>query len=403
VTDAVHLPPGGTPPAGGSRGRGEAQPGDNRRLAILVLVFGIVLLAAAAAAVVAIGLGKRDALRAESERRNTAADKGPVVQVARVALSPSTREVRFTADVRGFFQTTMYAKISGYVRDVRVDKGERVTRGQILGSVESPETDEAVASAEFTESLRRKVQRRTHLLAPDILAEQDLDTATSDLGVSNSNVKSALAMKRYEVIRAPFDGVVTARYVDPGALMPAATGGTESALPFVDVEMIDTLRIDAYVTQEVAQFVRVGDAATVWQNERPTVRVSASVARTSGGLDPRTRTMLVEVDVDNRGVGILPGTFANVDLRVTAMPIATVPVEALVVRAGKNMVARVEHNRVHLAEVDVGQTNGRTLQVLRGLALGDHVALDLPLDVADGAPIQAEEKEPQGPGSDAKP
>jgi hypothetical protein len=112
--------------------------------------------------------------------------------------------------------------------------------------------------------------------------------------------------------------------------------------------------------------------------------------------------MLVEVDLDNRGVGMLPGTFANVDLKVTAAPLPTVPVEALIVRGGKNMVARIESRRVHLTEIDVGVTNGRRLQVLRGVAPGDEVALDLPVDVPDDAPVQPQEA-PESRGAGARP
>jgi membrane fusion protein (multidrug efflux system) len=400
MTDAIQGPGAG---AGSPHGQGTSPPGEHPRLGLVVLLFGIGLVAVAVVAVIGTALGKRHALRQEGKSRTEQLDRGPVVRVGRAEPSPATRDVHLTADVRGFYQTTLYAKISGYVRDVRVDKGDRVSSGQILGSVESPETDEAVASAEYTEILRRKVHRRTNLLAPDVLAEQDLDTANADLGVSNANVKGAVALKRYEVLRAPFNGVVTARYVDPGALLPAATGGTESALPFVDVERTDVLRIFVYVSQDVAVFVHEGDSAVVWQNEHPSLRVPATVARTSGGLDPRTRTMIVEVDLDNAGIGLLPGTFANVDLKVAATPLPTVPVEALVVRGGKNMLARIEANRVHLVEIDVGLTNGKTLQVLRGIGPGDQVALDLPVDVSDGAQVQPQEKKPEAKGAGAKP
>jgi RND family efflux transporter MFP subunit len=377
----------------------ERPPPEHRHLALFVLALGVGLVVTVGVAVVLIALGKRHALEARRRERSEKVDLGPVVQVARTLPGPATREVRLTADVRGFYQTTMYAKISGYVREVRVDKGDRVKRGQILGVVESPETDEALAAAEYTDVLRRKVHRRTDLLAPDVLAEQDLDVAASDLGVSGAAVKGARAMKRYEVLQAPFDGVVTARYVDPGALMPAATGGTQADLPFVDVDRTDVVRVVVYPSQDLASFIRVGDPALVWQNERPALRVPSTVARTSAALDARTRTMLVEIDVDNRAAGILPGTFASVELHVATTPSPIVPVEALVVRGGKNMIAKVEADHVHLAEIDVGTTDGRTLHVLRGIAPGEMVALDLPVDVPDGAVVQPQERSPAAPGT----
>ena len=386
MTEAVHEGPTGAPPP-----RSE-----HRRLGWTVLFVGMGLVVVALLATIGYALGKRRLLRDQTRSRNEEVDRGPVVRVARAELSPARRHVQLTADVRGFFQTTMYAKISGYVRDVRVDKGDRVRRGQALGAVESPETDQALASAEYAAFLQKTLRRRATLLAPDVLAEQDLDTANSNLGVSDANVRSARAIQLYEVLRAPFDAVVTARYVDPGALLPAATGGTQSALPFVDLASTDVVRVAVFVSQDVAPFVRLGDPGTIWQNERPSVRVAATVARTSAGLDPRTRTMLVEFDVDNRQVGLLPGTFANVDLEAAAEALPSIPAEALVVRAGKNMVARVVDGHVHLAEIDVGQTNGKILRVPRGIAAGDVIALDLPVDVPDGAPVQ-----PQEAGRDA--
>ena len=373
-----------------------------RRLGLMVLVAGIILVVASILGVLGVTLGKRHARRVEAKQRSEEVDKGPTVLVARAEVGPAARTVRLTGDVRGFFQTTLYAKVSGYVRDVLVDKGDRVKEGQILGSVESPETDQALAAQEAAAVLRIKLARRAQVLAPNIVAQQDLETATSNLDVANAGVLSAKAIKQYEIIRAPFDGVVTARYVDPGALMPAATGGSQSALPFVDVGVTDTLRIAVYVSQDVAAFTQPGDPVVIWQDERPELRVPASVTRTAGALDPRTRTMLVEVELDNRRYGLLPGTFANVELHVTAVPRPTVPVEALVVRGGKNLLAKVVDGRVHLVPIDPGRTDGKTLEVLRGISAGDEVALDLPVDLSDGATIQPLEKKTEHSDAGAK-
>jgi RND family efflux transporter MFP subunit len=357
-----------------------------------VWLAGTALVVVSFLAVLGLWLGKRRALEREAARRGEEVDRGPVVTVARAEAGPATRALSLTADVRGLYQTTLYAKVSGYVRDIRVDKGDRVKKGDALGSVESPETDQALEGAIASAILQRKLAARARVLAPDIVPQQDLETATSNLDVSSASLVGARALQRYEIIRAPFDGVVTARYVDPGALLPAATGGTQAALPFVDVGTTDILRVDAFVGQDVAPFVHPGDPVVVWQDERPDVRVPTSITRTAGALDPRTRTMLVEVEMDNRAYGLLPGTFAHFDLRVTAPPLPTVPAEALVVRGGRNLVGRVEGERVHLVPIEPGPTNGKTLEVRTGIREGDVVALDLPVDVADGAALQPVEK-----------
>jgi membrane fusion protein, multidrug efflux system len=160
------------PSAGAAAGSpGHGYPPERRRLGAVVGALGVALVAAAMLAVLGIALGKRHALQVQVKLRSERVDKGPIVHVTRAEAGPATRQVQLTADVRGYFQTTMYAKISGYLKDIRVDKGDRVSQGQILGTVESPETDQALASAEYTALLQKKLQHRADVLAPDVLPQ----------------------------------------------------------------------------------------------------------------------------------------------------------------------------------------------------------------------------------------
>ena len=170
-----------------------------------------------------------------AEARAAEVDRGPHVLTVRAKPGPGTHDYTLAAEARGYFQTTAYAKVSGYVREVRVDKGDHVKKGQILGTVDSPETDNAVRAAQSDVALRKQLFDRAKVFGPDVMSLQDLQTAASNFKVSSSSLASALALQSYETIRAPFDGTVTMRYVDPGALMPAATGSTSSAQPFVDI------------------------------------------------------------------------------------------------------------------------------------------------------------------------
>ena len=189
-------------------------------------------------------------------------------------------------------------------------------------------------------------------------------------------------------MRAPFAGIVTARYVDPGALVPAATASTQASLPIVDVASLDTLRIFVYVGQDVAPFVHPGDAADVWQDELPDRRIPAKVTYAAGALDPRTRTMQVEVDLDNRGIGMLPGTFAHVGLHVVEPRSPLISSDALVIRDGKTMVAEIQDGKVHYAEIDLGYNDGSNVRVLRGLTGGETVGIDVPVEAAEGSAVQ---------------
>jgi multidrug efflux pump subunit AcrA (membrane-fusion protein) len=181
---------------------------------------------------------------------------------------------------------------------------------------------------------------------------------------------------------------VTARYVDPGALVPAATESTQASLPIVDVASVDTLRIFVYLGQDVAPFVHAGDAVDVWQDELPDRRIPAKVTYTAGALDPRTRTMQVEVDLDNRDVGMLPGTFARVGVHVTEPKSPLISSEALVIRDGKTMVAEVHDGKAHYAEIGLGYNDGRDVRVLRGLSGGETIGVDVPVEVNEGAAVQ---------------
>jgi RND family efflux transporter MFP subunit len=354
--------------------------------AVTIVGLAVVLLSALAVGTVAL-------LRHASHRREAAAlnrevDRGPVVLVVKASMSSPDRELVLPADVRGYFQSTIYARIAGYVRDVNVDKGDHVKEGQVLGHIESPETDQAVRAARADLANRKQLLLRARALAPDVIAQQDLETAQSNYGVSQANLAAAIALRDYETIRAPFEGIVTVRYVDPGALLPAATGSTQSAQPLVDVADPNRLRVTVFVGQESAERVKPGTAVTVWQDQNPNKKVQAKVTRTADSLDPRTRTMLTEIVLDNRGLGFITGIFTRALFHLTTPPLPVVPAEALLIRRGNPMVAVVEGDRVHLVPVDVGTSDGRTLQITSGLRGDEMVALNLPAELGEGAAVQ---------------
>lgn len=357
-----------------------------RHVAAIVAVLLVVL---AALAALFMRLRRDRVVAAERRQLEARRARGIRITVVRVETTPTQRTITLPGDVHGFEQATLYAKLSGYVREVRVERGQRVRRGEVLATIESPETAKEVASALHDAQIAGINAERARRLAPSgVVAAQDEQNAVAQALIARSNLGRARAIEGYTIVRAPFDGVVTARYVDPGALVPAATGSTQSALPIVDVAFVDELRIFLYVGQDVAPFVHPGDAATVWQDERPWVRIPASVTFTTGALDPRTRTMQVEIDVDNRRWGLLPGTFARVDLRIAEPPVPLVPDEAIVIRDGRTMVALVEKDRVRYAPVDLGYNDGRRVRVLRGVQGGDIVGLDVPVLVQDGETVR---------------
>jgi membrane fusion protein (multidrug efflux system) len=327
----------------------------------------------------------------DRERRSLRGETalGPRVRVTRVQMTKGDRVVTLPGDVHAYNQSTLYAKVSGYVKDIHVNRGDHVKADQVLATIWSPETEEDVRTAESSATIAQITARRIEGLEPvGVASMQDRDNAVAQRRISQSGLGRARALLQYTVVKAPFDGVVTARYVDPGALVPAATASTQSLLPIVDVADLDTLRIFVYVGQDVAPFVHPGDAVDIWQDELPDRHIPAKVTYTTGALDPRTRTMQVEVDLDNRGIGMLPGTFAHVGLHVTEPTSPLISSEAFVIRDGKTMAPEIRGGKVHYADIDLGYDDGRGVRVLRGLAGGETVGLNVPVEVGEGDTVQ---------------
>jgi RND family efflux transporter MFP subunit len=362
-----------------------------RRLTVVLVVAAILAVLGA----LALSVRRSRTEAAERDERAHAAEQGPKVLVTRVATTRGERAVTLPGDVRAFWQTTLYAKVNGYVRDLPVDKGDRVKKGQVLARIESPETDHQVAQARANLVVSQRTAARARTLAPKgIMTQQELDQANSQLGVAGAELKRLVALQEYETLRAPFDGVVTGRFVDPGALLSASATGQ----PVVELASPDRVRVLVYVGQDVAPFVRLGDAADVAIDQLPGVKVAARVQRMADALDPRTRSMLVEAWPEDASVRLVPGTFAHVTLHVKVPPLPSVPAQALVARGDKLSVAVVQDGKLHFVEVEPGLNDGRTLQIRKGVAPGDLVALSPPSDLADGAPVQPTEPSQQGGG-----
>jgi membrane fusion protein (multidrug efflux system) len=376
TTGEAHVEPSGMAPS------------TARRLGLLFLV--AIVLAALLAALMFWRHHHR--LVVEGAERQRDVDRGPRVFVERVRVSPAARDLTLPADVRGFFQSTVYAKVAGYVKSMNVDKGDQVRAGQLLGVLNSPEVDQQVAAAEADLVIKKRTAERYALLVKkDFVSKQDYETVLAQYEVARATLAQARSFQSYEVLRAPFAGTITARYVDPGALVPAATGSTQSAAPLVDIADLRRLRVLVFVQQDAAPFVHAGDPAHITFDQRPDLVIDAPVSRCADALDPRTRSMLCEVWLDNTH-HLYPGLFVHVTLKLKAPNMPVVESSAILLHADKTAVAVVRDSRVHFVTVRVGLDDGKTVQILDGLRGGEVVALALPAEVAEGTLIQANEK-----------
>jgi len=328
--------------------------------------------------------------RAETRARAGAIAAGPRVRVETVRRSPAETALELLGEARPFATATLYAKVAGYLKEVHVDKGDRVVPDQVLAVIDSPETDHQYLAAVADARNKRANARRLDALGRSgVVSAMEREQADTDAAVAEATVARLATLRSYEVVKAPFAGTVTARYADPGALVQDAASAQSGALPVVTVSNTDRLRVQLYVAQREAAFVKTGDAAVITVPERPELQLEGQVARVTGELDPKTRTLLTEVDFDNRGGEIVPGSFVHVRLKLQVPSYLEVPANALIVRGGKTFVATLTpEDRVALREVAVANDDGERVRLLSGVDDGARVALDLGDSVGDGAHVQ---------------
>jgi RND family efflux transporter MFP subunit len=366
--------------------------GPPRRRRGAFVLYGLGLLAVLGAGAGAYWMGHLRTVEVAQARitLQQEADLGPRVELATVTAWPTSRDITLLGDAHPYLTTTLFAKIAGYLRAVEVDKGDLVHAGQVLAEIDSMETDSQYTSAVADlENKTRLAARARSLLATGNMSPQAAEQAETDMRVAQETVHNLAAMRSYETLRAPFDGTVTGRFADPGALLQGATTNQASSLPVLAISDTSRLRVGVYVEQRDVAAVHIGDAAEVADASDTDRHVTARVSRTAGSLDPRTRTLYIEIDVDNRNGFLLPGSFAYVTLKVPQPGLPQIPVAALVQRGGATAVALTgEDGVVHLRPVKVASTDGVMINVAEGVKPGEKVALNVPNEVTEGTHIR---------------
>ncbi|MEA2649960.1 MAG: hypothetical protein QOG61_2395 [Candidatus Binataceae bacterium] len=358
----------------------------------LLIVWTIVLLSVFGAST---GLVTARQIRIERQtgELQQAVARGPHVLVMQLSGGTTSRTIELPASVHGYIETPVYAKIAGYMKTINVDKGDHVKAGQIIALLESPETDKQVFDARSYYWLQAVTDRRNQeLVSQEVIPQQTADTSHATMLQAKAVYEQELAMQQYEVVRAPYDGIVTARYVDPGALIPQSTtpSSTTTNSPIIAMATLAPLRVYAYVPQSLSPFIKDGDPANITVTEFPNRNYSGTVTRHPNALDQATRTMLVEVDLPNEDRSLYPGMYADLKMtaRVTVASI-TVPDDALVFRNDKIYLPVVRNNRLSLVEVTLGHDNGYNVEVSGDLRPGEVVAINVGQAARDGEPVQA--------------
>lgn len=350
----------------------------------------VAALAAAGTTVYYVHSARSSGIAAVREARAAIAERGPRIEVVATTASPSERRIKLLGDVRSGASTTLYAKVAGYLKTISVDKGDRVEAGQVIAQIESPELEQqyAGASADLANK-KRNYERIKDLMAKGIGTQVTLNQAETDVIVATNTVGALETTKSYQIVRAPFSGRITARFVDPGALVTNAQTNFTSAMPMVTISDDTRIRVYAFVQQADAPFVRIGDKAELTDASNPNRRKEATITRMTGELDQKTRTMLVEVHLDNSDGFFVPGSFVYVTLTVPVQSYTRIPVTALLTRGDKTTVAVYEGGVVRFRPIRVAATDGANISVAEGLKAGERIAINLPDDVTDGSRIQS--------------
>lgn len=335
-------------------------------------------------------VNRRASLVNETQDRMAAVKAGPEVQIVPAKRSSPEHQVTLTGEARPFATVTLYAKVSGYLKEIPVDKGDKVKTGQVLAVIESPELDRQYESAVVdAQDKRRDAEREKILVAKNLVSQQDADHAEAAAKEAEANAQALKTQKEYEILRAPFPGTVTARFADPGALVQSAVNSQTTALPLVTLSHADKLRVYIYVDQNNAPFVRVGNRAEITDSTRPDVKLGASITRLSGELDPKTRTLLAELDVDNKQGLLLAGSFVRVSLKIKTASAVEIPAEALLMKGEKTFVAVIAPgNTVQFRPVVVADSDGRAIRLSSGLKAGEHVVLNPGWGITDNEQVQ---------------
>ena len=357
-------------------------------------IAGIIAVVIAAVMAFLLFTRQRGNVEAATQQLSAENGKGPSIEVAIARKVAGSDTLRLIGEARPFQTAIVYAKVGGYLRSIGVDKGDSVRANQPIAVIESPETDKqyqaAVADAHNKQLI---ANRAATLVKKEMISQQDADQAAADSAVSKANLEQIGTLKSYEELRAPFGGTITARYADPGALIQNAAASQTSALPLVEISETSRLRIYIYVDQAHAAFVRTGDAVTILDQAQPSFKLQARVTRTSGEIDPKTRTLLVEIDVDNPHNRILAGSFVQAELKLQTPRYVEVPSDTLIVRGNQTVVAVITpDNTVKFTQVVVADQTGESARLLTGLNEGEHVARNLGERVAEGGKVQVVQK-----------
>jgi len=393
---------GPTPPAAAPHPTAIRKRPGSRRLA---LVGTAVLVAAGAAAAYGILTRNRSETALAAWTTAQAVDS---VQVAPPDTSTAPQHLVLPGDVQAFYEAPIYARVSGYLKTWSEDIGAHVRKGQTLATIDTPELDEELAqaqadlaSARANDALAEITAKRWHaLLASNSVSVQSADEKAGNAAVQRAMVAAQMAhvsrlqsLESFKRLVAPFDGVVTARNTDVGALI---TGGSSASLALFKVADMHEMRVYVRVPQSYASQLHAGMKATLKQPQYPGVVFPATLLTTSQSVAAESRTVLVELMAPNPEGKLWPGTYAEVDFALPSdRTVLRVPSSALIFRAHGPQLATIgQDSRIVLKDVTIGRNLGNQIEITAGITATDRI-VTAPLDtIEDGERVNVSDAPP---------
>jgi RND family efflux transporter MFP subunit len=326
----------------------------------------------------------------------------PTVRVTYPQSGQQIQKIDLPGNVQAFNDTPIYARTSGFLKRWYVDIGTQVHQGQLMAEIETPELDQQLQqgqadlkTAQANLDIAAITSKRwQNLLAKHAVSTQETDQALSDLAArqsavsaSEANVRRLQQLQAFEKITAPFDGVVTARNTDIGALVQA--GANSAAQELFHLAALNRLRVYIAVPEAYANAVTDGGKVALTEVDHPDENFTGVLVRNSNAIDPQSRTLNAEADVDNASRRLLPGAYVFVHLQLPGNPHSvTLPSNALLFRAEGLRAAVVRQNQIVLTPVTIGHDYGSSVEVVSGLTPQDAVVLDPPDSLAAGATVK---------------
>jgi RND family efflux transporter MFP subunit len=383
---------------GQTRPLNDAGVGKSRRKAWIVAGIGFI----AVAAVFGWGVWSRVRARTalSSETAQVARQAVSVVSPKRTAPA---QEIILPGNVQPFIASPIYSRTNGYLKKWYVDIGARVAQGQLLAVIETPEVDQqlqqsisnlntAKANLALAETTKNRYQG---LLQDNAVSQQDVDNAVgtynankATVEANQANVRQLQALQSFEKIYAPFSGVITARNIDIGDLINSgSSGGVKTDL--FHISQPGTLRVYVNVPEEYSQGVKTGMTADLSLAEFPGRKFQGKLVRTADAINMTTRTLLIEVDVDNPAGTLLTGSYAEVHLAVPAQASTfLLPVNTLIFRSEGLRVGIVKDGKVVLSAVTPGHDFGNEIEIVAGLKANDQVVINPPDSIVSGQAVE---------------